>query len=239
MKKHKVQNRYMTEQTKKIVNSKENTLKPFTSNNTSSKPVNMIHIYINQLIRSDSEKINCDLNHSIKLLLKGAYYYPHLICDEKDLTIFNNILGELTREEELKFVNWSKHYKIENPRFSDTFNKIIEQISKIFDVTVCETRLNYYKDRNDWKPLHHDSHAYGNNIREDFTIGISFGASRELLFVHEKSGNGFKFPQGNGDVFAFDHNVNKDFLHGVTKSIKEVGPRISLVAWCKQNNQKQ
>src|SRR5947207_1950646 len=83
-----------------------------------------------------------------------------------------NKVNEIEQADEFKIVSWSKHYKVDNPKFSKTFNEIIEKISNVFNVTVCETRLNYYKDKNDWKPLHHDSHAYGNGIREDFTIGI-------------------------------------------------------------------
>ena len=37
--------------------------------------------------------------------------------------------------------------------------------------------MNFYQDQSDWKPFHHDSHAYGNKaLREDFTVGVSFGA---------------------------------------------------------------
>jgi hypothetical protein len=244
--KHRVQNKYMTKQiiksnsTKQVednnininINVKENIIQ---SNASTVIPSNMIHKYISQLVKSEIDLTNGNLNNSIELLLKGAFYYPHLICNEKDTTFFNNIVKELEEADEFKIVEWSKHCKIDNPRFSKTFNEIIEKISKIFNVTVCETRLNYYKDKNDWKPLHHDSHAYGNGIREDFTIGISLGEPRELIFMHESSGNKFKFPQRNGDIFAFDKYVNKDFLHGITKSLRTVGPRISLVAWCKRN----
>lgn len=202
---------------------------------TKKKYDNMINKYVRDLVRSESDLINPDLRQSIVLLSKGAFYYPHCVCDEQDTDLFKQIVTELEQAGELKIIEWSQHYKIENPKCSQTFNKIIEQVANIFNATICETRLNYYKDQSDWKPLHHDSHAYGNEtlIRENFTIGISLGATRELVFMHEKSGNKFKFPQKNGDVFAFDQHVNKDFLHGVTKSMTPSGPRISLIAWCK------
>jgi hypothetical protein len=196
--------------------------------------INMVGRYMKQLVRSEIDMTNSNLRRSMDLLQKGAFYYPHYVCEEKDTTIFENIIKELEMVDEFKVVEWSKHYKIDNPKFSETFNKIIDDVSKVFNVTVLETRLNYYKNKNDWKPLHHDSHAYSDGIREDFTIGISFGASRELVFMHEESGNTFKFPQKNGDIFAFDHNVNKDFMHGITKSLQMVGPRISLIAWGKR-----
>ena len=35
------------------------------------------------------------------------------------------------------------------------------QMDKYFDVDVYATRLNFYRNGSDWKPYHHDSHAYG------------------------------------------------------------------------------
>jgi hypothetical protein len=36
---------------------------------------------------------------------------------------------------------------------------------------VWRPRLNFYRDGKDWKPFHHDSHAYGGNgKKEDFTM---------------------------------------------------------------------
>ena len=51
-------------------------------------------------------------------------------------------------------------------------------------------------------------------------MGASFGAPRELAFLHEPSGSQFSFPQRNGDVFAFTTEVNKRFKHGVPKSTR-------------------
>lgn len=241
-KKSRVKNTYMMVQNKPIKIKKEQICDDTKISNTMTDTkhnnrVNMITKYVKKLVRSESDMINPDLRHGMDLLTKGAFYYPECICNEKDLNLFKQIVDELEQAGELKIISWSQHCKIENPKCSETFNRIIEKIANIFNVVVCETRLNYYKDQSDWKPLHHDSHAYANemNLREDFTIGISLGATRELVFMHEHSGNQFKFPQKNGDVFAFDQYVNKDFLHGVTKSLIPTGPRISLIAWCKSN----
>ena len=102
------------------------------------------------------------------------------------------------------------------------------QLSTYFDVEIYASRLNYYRDGTDWKPFHHDSHAYGGRAeREDMTVGASFGANRDLTFLHEPSGHTFSFPQQNGDVFAFTTVVNKRFKHGVPKSTAKV-PRPPL-----------
>lgn len=85
---------------------------------------------------------------------------------------------------------------------------------------IYATRLNFYRDNSDWKPWHHDSHAYGGRQqREDFTIGASFGGARALAFLHEPSGIEFSFPQRNGDVFAFDTEARGAGIPGPSLSV--------------------
>jgi len=109
-------------------------------------------------------------------------------------------------------------------------------MAEYFDVDVFATRLNFYRDGSDWKPYHHDSHAFGANGRkEDFTMGASFGAPRALSFLHESSASSFEFPQKNGDVFAFSSEVNAAMKHGVPQLSGQeqfaVNPRFSIIAW--------
>ncbi|CAE8635088.1 unnamed protein product, partial [Polarella glacialis] len=116
-------------------------------------------------------------------------------------------------------VDWSKHLKLEDPEFSETFQAVQARMSQYFDVETFVTRMNYYRDGSDWKPYHHDSHAYApdGKGKEDFTMGASFGAERELSLQHEASGQVFGFPQRNGDIFAFDSEINRSFTHGVPR----------------------
>lgn len=46
-------------------------------------------------------------------------------------------------------------------------------------------RFNWYKDSSDWKPFHHDSAAFNPERarNQNITVGVSFGASRELAFL--------------------------------------------------------
>jgi len=44
------------------------------------------------------------------------------------------------------------------------------------------------------------------------------------------------FLKKNGDIFAFDSDVNTPFLHGVPKVAKQPGPRISIIAWGKRKS---
>ena len=234
IKKSRVQDRHLLNVNKSTKSENKSKINNNIMTTTIVIPRNMIGFYINQLVKSDFDKLNTSLLNDIQFLKFGAYYYPNHVCKKDDHTLFDQILKELSDVDEFKLIKWSKHYKIDNPKCSETFTKIINKVAHDFNVTVLETRLNYYKDGNDWKPLHHDSHAYSNEMREDHTIGISLGDSRELIFMHETSENKFKFPQNNGDVFAFDSSVNKAFLHGITKSIRDAGPRISLIVWGKK-----
>ena len=166
------------------------------------------------------------------ILYEGCIYLPNLLCNNNDRKLFNKIINELS---DIKIEEWSKHHKIDNPNESKTFNNIIISLSKYFNVNVLATRLNYYTEL-DYKPFHHDSHAYTNGLKEDITIGLSLGDSRDLSFKHVESEQFFKFPQNNGDVFCFDHLTNKKFQHGISKlknkNIKNT--RISIILWGKK-----
>lgn len=217
--------------------------------------------YMTSLLKSDFDRTDMSglVTVTEKILKDGCIYIPNFFCKSDDKTIFNKILKELennitpnpthqglrtSKEEDHlggasslpgQLVSWSQHLKHENPEFSPTFNEIINKMAKYFKVEIYATRLNYYRDGFDWKPFHHDSHAYieGKDVREDFTMGASFGDSRELVFLHVDTKNRFSFPQNNGDIFAFNTDVNKKFMHGIPESNRVSGPRISIIAWGK------
>lgn len=198
---------------------------------------NKIEIYTNYIFKNERCRLNSSLKEDLNYLLqsttdnkifKGGLYIPEYICKKSDLTLFQKILKEL---ETNKLIQWSKHLKIDNPTQSETFSELITKISSDFNMEIYASRLNYYQDGYSWKPFHHDSHAYG-EVKEDITIGISLGSSRNLAFKHVETGEIFKFPQDNGDIFAFDKIVNKKFMHGVPKSNElTTGPRISIIVW--------
>jgi hypothetical protein len=192
---------------------------------------NQINQYANSIMNNNNI-LNSSLYEDVKLVLNGGcQYYQEYLCKRNDMTYFYKL------EEELKTKNitsWSKHHKYENPDGLTTFDEIVKQLCEKFNIKPLHTRLNYYFP-NDWKPFHHDSHAYHDNDKEDITIGASFGASRKLEFIHDESKCKFNFPQRNGDVFAFNNDVNKKFMHGVPKELKCDGNRISIIVWGKKN----
>lgn len=200
-----------------------------------AEPTNLASQHFSELYKSEQLQVEMDSDDR-SALKSGTIYLPNFFCSTSDLTIFKALKTELIPcgGNSSNLVSWSQHYKFENPDSSRTFSEIVNKLSKHFNVTILQTRINYYKDGSDFKPFHHDSHAYHDTIREDFTMGVSFGVSRKLDFKHEKSGRVFSFPQNNGDVFAFDSNVNKLFLHGVPKAPTVSGDRISCICWGKR-----
>ena len=224
---------------------------------------NQIEKYANQMFHSSwTAQLDSTLAMDIQSVLNGGcVYLPSFFCDSKDFTLLQRLSTELeenakkesvneentnesdvidgqnsqnsTDQGKVNIINWSKHLKMENPDFSLTFQEILDKMSDYFDVDIFATRLNFYRDGSDWKPYHHDSHAYSNGMKEDFTMGASFGFTRSLSFLHEPSGQHFEFPQQNGDIFAFDSEVNKKFKHGVPKikTGNKAAPRFSIIAW--------
>ena len=163
----------------------------------------------------------------------------------KDKNISN--IDNIANKQENNYggmIKWSRHLKHENPSFCKVFCKITDYLSYYFDCDIYATRLNYYRDGKDWKPFHHDSHAYDkkSQSKEDFTIGASFGCQRVLQFQHCKTNQIIDIPQKNGDIFAFNSIVNKKFMHGIPKiqnNAKMSKERFSIIAWGKRRTLNQ
>eukprot|EP00039_Didymoeca_costata_P026336 m.15740 g.15740 ORF g.15740 m.15740 type:complete len:319 (+) comp5477_c0_seq1:75-1031(+) len=187
-----------------------------------------------KILRSEIAQSDPHLQRDYELLSGGhAIYLKEFFCNKTDFSLLTSLGEELKDNDKVGMTNWSKHFKHENPDFSNTFKSIISKLSDYFSLDVYATRLNFYPDNSSYKPFHHDSHAYGGRaLREDFTVGASFGATRSLEFKHVGSEQIFGFPQNNGDVFAFTTKVNTQFQHGVPKETTlKTGPRFSIIAW--------
>lgn len=192
------------------------------------------------ILRSEAARMDAQLLDDFTSILRGnAVYIHNFISDEKDMKLYDALKAELVASTGAKMtgsgglIDWSKHQVFDNPTdISQTYNDIIEMLAEYFDVDVYATRLNYYRDGTQWKPQHNDSHAYGGRaLREDFTVGLTLGATRSLLFVHEASQREFNFPQTNGDCFAFTGEVNQLFTHGVPRVHTPTADRFSIIAW--------
>lgn len=201
------------------------------------------------MMKSERARLDAQLIDDFNSILKGnCVYASNFLCDKNDYFLFEKLKGELTKAQAAEretdqdgqagMVDWSKHMKFENPSgISQVFQEIVELICEYFDTEMFASRLNYYGNGQHWKPFHHDSHAYGaKGQREDITIGVSLGATRELTFLHQPSSRQFSFPQKNGDVFSFTSEVNSRFQHGVPRGGADCGERFSIIVWGKRRS---
>jgi len=119
---------------------------------------------------------------------------------------------------------------------SSTFNMVLERIEKYFKFNIQATRLNWYKDTSQWKRFHHDS-AYVNPERakkQNFTIAVSFGATRDAAFEHAATKTVISLPQPDGHIYCFANDTNAIWRHGILQDMpaRDEG-RISIIAWGK------
>ena len=139
-------------------------------------------------------------------------------------------------------LHWKKH--------CPTFTLIIDRIASYFSMDVKATRLNHYKNNSEWKPFHFDAAAIDPKKAEkqNMTIGVSFGATREISFEHAVTKTRVSIPLGNGSTYGFSKTINVEWRHGVPQlspkdsisSVLEVTSdsdgggrqgRISIIAW--------
>lgn len=167
---------------------------------------------------------------------------PNLFCDKDDLTIYNNILDEIKRDDVWKLWHGDSHLiaddKTDWKDSCPTFKMVLNRIAEYFDMDIKATRLNWYRDSAEWKPYHHDAAA----IKEDkartqnFTVGVSFGLRRDASFEHAKNRTRMTVPLPNGSTYTFSDIVNVEWRHGILqyppdKYVEE--GRISIIAWGK------
>lgn len=168
--------------------------------------------------------------------------FPNFI---DDANIYNKLLEEMGNtgiEESQLWKLWHGdshliaddhlNYKEKVP----TFGKIIDKLKNEFKIDVKSTRFNWYKNSDDWKPFHHDAAAVKEHIAkvQNFTIGLSFGATREIAFENAKTKTTVSFVLKNGTAYAFSKDININWKHGIPQippEKKNFDGRISIIAW--------
>jgi len=170
---------------------------------------------------------------------------PEFFCPEEDWDTYYQLLKEMRRSQtegasKAEWVSWHEgaHLLSHNPTGSRTYHRVLDRICDYFSIAPGNrgTRFNWYRDGSDWKPFHHDSAAFNERRArtQNTTIGISFGAARELAFRHAKSGELLYFPQRNGMLFYFGRDANIVWQHGINAlPSQEQGAkgRISIILW--------
>jgi hypothetical protein len=152
------------------------------------------------IVGKKKEVYDQDLKHDDVVIV------PEFFCDEDDWSIYYKLIDEIREINEnaakkTEWVSWHEgaHLIAKNYESSESFKEIQAKIAKYFSITnkSVGTRFNWYKDSDDWKPFHQDSAAYNPQRakNQNITVGVSLGSTRELSFLHAKTGHRIYFPQ--------------------------------------------
>jgi len=182
---------------------------------------------------------------------------PDLFAGESNLFAGESNLYERLLDE-LFATNFNKHElviswhegchliaddKLDWKKYCPTFNYVIDKVAKYFKMDVKATRFNWMQNLNDHKFFHYDGAALKPEIakKQNSTIGVSFGATRDIAFQvasHPNCRKVVSIPLPNGYTYCFNKDVNIDWRHGVLpietkpdyKPNRKDG-RVSIVAW--------
>jgi len=190
-----------------------------------------------------------------KLKHDDVIMVPEFFCAEDDWGLYYKLVEEIgevqKNEKKAEWISWHEgaHLISKAPEGSSTFDSIVKKMLKYYNIDEKKpygTRFNWYVDSSDWKPFHHDSAAFNPQRArsQDITIGASFGATRELAFIHatpQINNNKVRvyFPNTNGMMISFGRDANINWKHGINalskKEKEESGNkgRISIILWGK------
>lgn len=162
--------------------------------------------------RLEHEMNNCGVPHD--QLLKPWHGDNHLIADDH--------------------TPWKKN--------APTFSMVIDRIRAFFNMDIKATRFNWYQDTSQWKPFHHDASAVKADKAktQNFTVAVSFGATRDAAFEEAKNKVVISMPQPDGTIYAFAKDTNILWKHGILqeKETRQEG-RMSIICWGWCDNQVQ
>lgn len=187
----------------------------------------------------------CGLN----IRSRDVVVVPGLFCDTMDLSIYNRLMDEMSKcgiSNDKLWKTWHgdnhliaddhMNYKEKVP----TFLAIIQKIRDYFDMDIKATRFNLYRDDVEWKPFHHDASAVDPEKAkiQNFTVGVSFGATRDIAFEDAMEEVGHRrvisIPLVNGMTYCFSRDINTNWRHGVPQlppNLQGKNGRISIIAW--------
>ncbi|TYZ68765.1 hypothetical protein PybrP1_007012 [[Pythium] brassicae (nom. inval.)] len=189
-----------------------------------------------------------DDTFSTSLTSRDVLLAPNLFSDFKKGELYAKLVAEIEAcgvpaERLLKL--WHGNDKIDGTHLiaddktrwkaaCPTFDLVVGRVQQFFRLAVKATRFNWYTDTSQWKPFHFDAAAVKPEIAavQNFTVGVSFGATRDAAFEHANSKTVVSFPQPDGCVYAFGRDTNVLWRHGILQDqpVRAEG-RISVIAW--------
>jgi len=161
--------------------------------------------------------------------------YPHSY-QPRDVVLVTDLFRDLQNKENEYDIYERILYEINN---GPTFMTVIERLKSYFKIDAKATRLNWFSDKNEWKPYHFDAAAVDpekakvQNFTVGVSVGVSFGDTREVSFQHAKTKTTVNFPLQDGTVYCFGSQVNIEWRHGIPPIQEEKFEkgRISIIIW--------
>lgn len=183
------------------------------------------------------------------ITMRDLVYAPNMFSDFAPGELYDRLVREVEtcgvpHDRLLKLWHGDTHYIADDhtswKEKAPTFKMILNRISNFFDMDIQATRFNWYKDTSQWKPFHHDAAAIKQDkaALQNFTVAVSFGATRDVAFEHAGTKTVISMPQPDGSVYAFAKDTNIIWRHGILKEeiVRDVG-RVSVIAWGKIGDQ--
>jgi hypothetical protein len=180
---------------------------------------------------------------STPLTTRDVLLVPNLFADFAPNELYEKLVNEIktcgvSEEKLMKLWHGDTHLIADDhtswKNNAPTFAMVIDRIRNFFGMTVNATRLNWYQDTSQWKPFHRDAAAIKPHLArtQNFTVAVSFGATRDAAFEDMKSDTVISIPQGDGYIYAFAEETNVLWKHGILqeKVVRQEG-RISVIAW--------
>jgi hypothetical protein len=180
---------------------------------------------------------------SIPVTVRDVLYAPCIFNRPGDESLYAKLAQEMDRctipeRDLLKSWHGDSHWIADDStgwkKQCPTFTAVVDRLRKYFNMDIKATRFNWYKDTSEWKPYHHDAAAVKPDKAktQNFTVGVSFGATRVAAFEDAKTKTTVAMPQPNGSVYCFSRDTNILWRHGILqeKEVRQEG-RISIIAW--------
>lgn len=108
------------------------------------------------------------------------------------------------------------------PLLVELKNKVEQQTNQTFNFVL----INRYKDGSQYIGYHSDDEKELKD--KPLIVGLSFGASRELLFKHKSEDIIKKINLKHGSMYVMNDPTNKNWKHSIPTRTNILEPRISL-----------
>ena len=191
-------------------------------------------------------RIVCDMGTeklTTKLTTRDVLVAPNVFSEFAPGDLYKRLEHEIgncgvAEDRLLKLWHGDTHYIADDhtawKKNAPTFAMVIDRVRTFFEMDVKATRFNWYKDTSQFKPFHHDAAAIKEKqaATQNFTVAISFGATRDAAFEEVKSKVVVSMPQPDGYIYAFAKDTNILWKHGILqdKETRQEG-RISVICW--------